>query len=86
MTISKDPILEGRLLALRDILCHIAAGDRGAALLAALETRVQDGQEDPGASAEDAVTGAAFAIEMAKADEERAFRRVLEVLLEARNG
>ncbi|MFD0979452.1 hypothetical protein [Tropicimonas aquimaris] len=78
-----DPLLEGRLIALRHVLCRLAAGDTGADLLAAFDTMVQDGQEDPGASAEDAVDATAFAIRQAKADEERAFRNLLDIALQS---
>ncbi|SNS53474.1 hypothetical protein [Tropicimonas sediminicola] len=81
-----DPVLEGRLIALRHILCLLASGHAGADLLAALDTVVQDGQEDPGASAEDAVDAIAFAIRQAKADEERAFRNLLEIALQSGKG
>ena len=61
-----DPTVEGRLLALRQVLAMLVAGRDRDGILAALDRAGADGQEDPGA-----VESGAFAVEGALAEERR---------------
>lgn len=63
----KDQTVEGRLLALRQVLALVVAGKDRDDVLARLEDTGGDGQEDPGA-----VQGEGFAIDAALAEERRA--------------
>ena len=70
-----DETVEGRLIALRQALALVIAGEGREAILERLEVPVQTGAEDPGLD-----PGPAFAIEGAAAEERRllaeAVRRV----------
>jgi len=80
-TFPKDPAVEGRLIALRQMLALIAAGRDPDAILEEAEGVAQDAQEDPGA-----VPSEGFAIQQATAEERRLFARELRSLLGDRSG
>ena len=70
MTDEMDAAIEGRLLALRQVLGMLAAGEDRAAILDRLEETGGDGQEDPGA-----VPAEGMALELALAEERRQIAR-----------
>jgi hypothetical protein len=69
-----DPTSEGRLLALRQVVAMLVAGQDCAAILDTLDDAGRDGQEDPGA-----VPTEAFAIEGALAEERRLLAREIRL-------
>lgn len=71
-----DPRIEGRLLALRQMLAMLAAGQPPQALLDAAERSDTSSDEDPGA-----LPSEVYALEHAVAEERAAFARELRLRL-----
>lgn len=69
-----DATVEGRLLALRQVVAMLIAGHDSARILDMLDDAGRDGQEDPGA-----VLAEAFALEGAIAEERRALAREIRM-------
>jgi len=69
-----DSTTEGRLIAQRQVIAMLVAGRGKDEILQWLEEAMRDGQEDPGAVAEEA-----FAIEGALADERQALAREIRL-------
>ncbi|MDF1872245.1 hypothetical protein [Vannielia sp.] len=74
MAHTPDPILEGRMIALRQVLALLIAGRSRDEIINWLDSAMRDGQEDPGA-----VVDPAFAIEGALSEERAAIAREIHL-------